>query len=377
MRILFVSANPHWTARLDLGDEMRELLNSLRGQEIDLMMLPAAQSEDLKVAVASNNIDILHFSGHATEQDGILLRDKDGMEQAVSGSELRQLIEGGEIKLAFLNACNTEATAKAIENSVDAVIGTTEKLDDEAAKKMTKVFYSVLSGGGSIEQSFDEATKTILDDGFENVYMRSGDAADRSLLSSPGSDESAVKIKGQTYYDKYFFINYLDEQIRNLKGRVTLNRVIFWILFVLGVTFFAWLWTLGAEDEVDLKLLVDIIGEDRIDHYIGKPYLDSMIAIGAGIPVLLSFLQSRLTLNANQALKSLMQMKEMAKASENLTPELQDRLQKIVDQCIRGADRNYQPLIDWYGFFQKFRLFAQKVSNQFLGLFGKERSQQT
>ena len=143
MRILFVSANPHWTSRLDLGDEMRELLHSLRGQEIELMMLPATQPEDLKVAITSNEIDILHFSGHATGQDGILLRDKDGMERAISGSELRELIEGEAIKLAFLNACSTAATAKAIENSVGAVIGTTAPLDDEAAKKMTKVFYSV------------------------------------------------------------------------------------------------------------------------------------------------------------------------------------------------------------------------------------------
>lgn len=368
MRILFVSVNPHWTARLDLGDEMRVLLHSLRRQEIDLMMLPAAQPEDLKVAVGGNNIDILHFSGHTTEQDGILSRDKDG-------TELRQLIEGREIKLAFLNACNTEITAKAIENSVGAVIGTTATLDGDAAKKMTKVFYSELSGGGSIEQSFREATKTILDDGFENVYMHSGRAAGRSLLTRPSSDEPTVKIKGQTYYDKFFFISYLDEQIRTLRGRVSLNRAIFWVLFACGVTFFAWLWTWDAEDTVDLTLLVNLVGTDRIDQYIGKPYLDSMLAIGAGIPVLLSFLQSRLTLNASQALKSLVQMKELAKASEDLTPELQNRLQKIVDQCIRGADRDYQPLVNWYGFFQKFRPFTEKVSDLFLALLGKKRNQ--
>ena len=80
MRILFVSANPDWTPRLDLLDELRELKQSLKGKKYFLELLPAAQPEDLKDAIDSSDddIDILHFTGHGTKQDGLLFRQSDG-----------------------------------------------------------------------------------------------------------------------------------------------------------------------------------------------------------------------------------------------------------------------------------------------------------
>ena len=50
MRILFVSANPDWTPRLDLLDELRELKQSLKGKKYFLELLPAAQPEHEKKA---------------------------------------------------------------------------------------------------------------------------------------------------------------------------------------------------------------------------------------------------------------------------------------------------------------------------------------
>lgn len=350
VKLLFVSSNPHWTERLDLGDEMRELLHSLRGQDIELMPLPAARLEDLEVAVTTNDIDVLHFSGHATASDGIILRDEDGMEVAMSGAELSQLIKDKNIKLAFLNACSTEATANAIKDNVDAVIGTNNPLDDRAAKKMTKVFYSELGSGHTIDEAFDEATESITKDGLKSVYMHTGNATAKPLLSEASSEKSGVRIKNQTYYDKYFFISYLDEQIRNLQGRVQLNRFIFRTMLVLGAAFLAAMWIFGVDKSA---LFVNFFGQERIDTYVGKPYLDSLIAVGAAIPILLASFQNRLTIHSNQEIRSLTQTKELVKSSENLTPELQTRMRVVMDQCIRGADKNYQPKIDWYEVFDK------------------------
>lgn len=349
VKLLFVSSNPHWTERLDLGDEMRELLHSLRGQEIELMPLPAAQREDLEVAVTTNDIDVLHFSGHATASDGIILRDEDGMEVAMSGAELSQLIEDKNIKLAFLNACSTEATANAIKDNVDAVVGTTNPLDDRAAKKMTKVFYSELGGGHSIDEAFDEAADSIDKDGLKNVYMHTGSATAKPLLSKASSEKQGVRIKNQAHYDKYFFISYLDDQIRDLKGRVSLNRWIFRAMLVAGAAFLAYIW---IRDFDKLALLVNIFGQNRIDAYVGKPYLDSLIAIGAAIPILLSFFQNRMSVHSKQEIRSLTQMKELAKAAENLSPDMQTRLQVLMDQCIRGADKDYRPRFDWFRIFE-------------------------
>lgn len=350
VKLLFVSSNPHWTQRLDLGDEMRELLNSLRGQDVELIPLPAAQREDLEVAVTANDVDVLHFSGHATASEGIILRDEDGMEVSMSGSELRQLIQNKDIKLAFLNACSTEETANAIKDDVGAVIGTTNPLDDRAARKMTKVFYSELGTGHTIDEAFDEAADSITKEGLDNVYMHTGTSTAQSLLSRDQSDEASVRIKNQAHYDKYFFISYLDEQIRNLQGSVQLNRFIIRTMLVLGAVFLAAMWKFGVDGSA---LFIDFFGQKRIDTYVGKPYLDSLIAVGTAIPILLASFQNRLTIHSNQEIRSLTQTKELVKSSENLTPELQTRVQVVMDQCIRGADKDYKPKIDWYEVFEK------------------------
>ena len=159
-----------------------------------------------------------------------------------------------------------------------------------------------------------------------------------------------MRIKNQTYYDKYFFISYLDEQIRNLQGRVQLNRFIFRTMLVLGAAFLAAMWIFGVDKSA---LFVNFFGQERIDTYVGKPYLDSLIAVGAAIPILLASFQNRLTIHSNQEIRSLTQTKELVKSSENLTPELQTRMRVVMDQCIRGADKNYQPKIDWYEVFDK------------------------
>lgn len=359
LRILFVSSNPHWTERLDLGDEMRELLHSLRGRDVELTPLPAARREDLEIAVTANEIDVLHFSGHATERDGIILRDEDGMEEAVSATELRELLKDKKIRLAFLNACTTEATANEISQHVGAVIGTKKPLDDRAAKKMTKVFYSELGAGRTIDDAFREATESVINDGLENVYVHAGDETNNPLTSDAPSEDARVKIKNQAYFDKYFFISYIDEQIRNLKGRVALNRWIFRALLAAGAAFVAYIWIW----EIDIwALLVNIFGEERIDTYYGKPYLDSLIAIGAGIPILLSFFQNRLSIHSNTELRSLSQMKELARATEDLSPDMQTRLQKLMDQCISGADKGYEPLVDWYRLFESLDKSVAKAT---------------
>jgi hypothetical protein len=358
MRILFISANPKWEDRLELGDELRTLLGSLKGRDVDLMLLPAAQPEDLRVALGSADIDVVHFSGHA-EEEGILLRDSDGYAQQVSGSELRNLLQDNGVKLAVLNACSTKATAEEIEETVGAVIGTTKKLDDRAANKLTKVLYASLGTGQSIDAAFNEATETIEHAKLPNVYIRAGKDVDALLFPEKADEDGKVRIEGQAPYDKFFYISYLDEQIRNLTGRVRLNRALFWILLAVGLVAGLWLW---IDTPVAIKDVWSYVTEPKNwDKVFGAPLLDSLLALGAGVPALVSFFQARLLMQGNQELRSLKQMRELAKAFEDLTPDLQGRLQKILDQSISGADKNYEPLLDWFRISEKIIRFGARI----------------
>ena len=363
MRILFISANPKWEDRLELGDELRTLLGSLKGRDVDLMLLPAAQPEDLKIALGSASIDVVHFSGHA-EEEGILLRDSEGFARQVPGAELRDLFQDGNIKLAVLNACSTKATAAEIEEAVGAVIGTTEPLDDRAAKKLTKVLYAALGTGQSIDTAFHEATETIEKAQLPNVYVQSGKGVDASLFDGAATGDGEVRIEGQAPYDKFFYISYLDEQIRNLTGRVRLNRLVFWVLLVVGLYVCYRLWftmpvTIGEVGEYVSK-------PENWDDIFGTPLLDSLLALGAGIPALISFFQSRLMIYGNRELRALSQLRELARASGDLTPELRGRLQKILDQSISGADKGYQPLVDWFRISEKVIRFGAGLRDKLL-----------
>lgn len=365
MRVLFVCSNPTWTARLDLGDEMREILSSLKGQDVKFMLLPAAQRLDLKTAIASNDIDILHFSGHATKEEGIILRDEDGMEDPVAGTELKDLLTNVDypVKLTVLNACNTQETAAKIQGSVGAVISTKKELKDTSAKKMTRVLYSQLCAGKTVEQACETAREFVREDSAEyDVYKLEGARTADALFDKP-SDEAAenaeIKIEGKSTYDKYFFISYLDEQIRDIMKRKLFNRRAFLSLLVLGSAFFVML-MFQYELAVELYHFVKVsfLGPENhaalVDQYLKKPYLDSMIAIGAAIPALMAFFQNRLVIHGDRNLKSLQQMKELAKASEELPRELQDRLQTILDQCIRGADQE-TGTSSWFDFLKVFQ----------------------
>ena len=369
MRVLFVCSNPTWTRRLDLGDEMREIMTSLKGQNVKLMLLPAAQRLDLKTAIASNDIDILHFSGHATEKEGIILRDEVGDEAPVSGEELQEWLAKTDspIKLIVLNACSTKATAAKILDSVDSVIFTKKALNDNAAKKMTRVLYSQLCDGKSVEDACTTAREFIQETSPElDVYDLDGARKADGLFDKPSEEDAAkatISIEGKSTYDKYFFISYLDEQIRDITKRKKFNQLAFWVSMAFATAFFA---ILMFKHELAAQVIefikVSFLGDKRVDDfvnlYLHKPYLDSMIAVGAAIPALLSFFHTRLAIHGDERLNSLQQMKELVKASDELPAELQDKLQKILDQCIRGADKEPP---NWFGFLKAFQTQSETI----------------
>jgi len=330
------------------------------------------------MAVTSTPVKILHFCGHATKEEGIILRDERGLEDPVKLETL--LAKGDPIKLVVLNACNTETTAQAIRGSVDNVIYTTRELKDDAGKLMTRVLYSELRSGKLVKDAFDAAAVAIDEAGFnagheEPCYKIDDKVPNTKIFDKPKESKAdqptapTIQVENKPTYDKFFFVNYLDEQIRDLKGRLMLTLAQAIVLGLIGVGLagvFAFLFFYKPDSAADTlqTAVINILGEDRLMQlyqlYLGKPYLDSMLAVGAAFPAVLSFLHANLMMSGNRELRSLEQMKELAKASDTLPMETQERLQKIMDQCISGADEDYQPF-DWYGRLSKYRLFKRYV----------------
>lgn len=308
MRILFVSANPKWTDRLELADELRVLQQSLKGLKAELTLLPAAQPEDLEAAIKDGPIHIVHFSGHA-EETGILLRDSEGFPKEVPGAELRSLFRDKGIKLAVLNACNTENTANELADTVDTIIATTEKVDDRAAKKLTKVLYAALAAGETLGNAYARATQSIDKAELPNVYTTAGDGGDASFSDmAPGEPE--VDAESKKNFDQHFFVNYLDEQITSLERNVQINRVVLFGLLGLGAMMLLFgyvehLWNAGSAWKTvwnDIRTFFHSLFGSLTESYehSEKPLLDWLLAVGEGIPLVIASLQHRFCVHGNE-----------------------------------------------------------------------------
>ncbi len=368
MRILFVSANPHWTARLDLADELRSMQKSLAGTDARVTLLPAAQLEDLKTAIRENQFDIVHFSGHATKERGLLFRKPDGEKDEVSPAALRELLRDHNIKLAVLNACDTDTTAAGIRGFVSAVIGTTRALDDRAAKLMTKVLYAELARGRSVRQAYDEAKRQISEGDLENVYtpdLAVAEDADESISFKPSSAAGEKPgPEGKTDFDRYFYVSYLDEQISVLDRNIKINKYVFWALIALGIgmLLFDWGQHIAAQNpegpwEVVKRIFADIgnflllalqaLVGDAIGSDTDTPFLDWLTAVGQMAPIAIASLQYRWCLHGLEEKREMKALRELVEGSEELDQEVMDRLHKILDQSLRNANTEFRDLREY------------------------------
>ncbi len=162
MHILFVSANSA-NAYMDIEREHRTLQKLVETGDHSLRVLPAAEVTDLREALRTNGknkgFDVLHFSGHATEEEGLHMRGEGRRKEVLSGETLKEFLKGSEVKLVVLNACHSEALAVSLSEVVPAAIGTTRKIRDVVARRFTRHFYSALKDNATVKEAFEAALK--------------------------------------------------------------------------------------------------------------------------------------------------------------------------------------------------------------------------
>lgn len=144
MRIILVSANCA-DAYIDIEREHRTLQKLTESFGHSLYTLPAAEMDDVRNVLSTSrrftSFDVLHFCGHATQEDGLHLRGKNRRKAFLRDETLTTLLAGSTIRLVVLNACSSESLAVSLSEVVPSVIGTTRKVRDVAARKFTRDFY--------------------------------------------------------------------------------------------------------------------------------------------------------------------------------------------------------------------------------------------
>jgi len=163
MKILFLAANPEETTRLRLRDELNKIDSSLQkagvADKFQLIHKWAVDSTALRRDLLDEKPDIVHFSGHGTGTEGLVLVGQDGKPKPATGDALGNLfkIVNGikPVRCVLLNACYAEEQANAIYQHIDNVIGMRSEVKDDAAIAFATGFYDGLGRRLPIKTAFE------------------------------------------------------------------------------------------------------------------------------------------------------------------------------------------------------------------------------
>jgi hypothetical protein len=171
VKILFLSANPKNITHIRLDEEVREVDEKIRMGEFrdQLALIPhfAVRPGDLMQTLLRHKPHILHFSGHGSATEGIVLEDNNGRTQLVSTDALAGLFRTikDNLRIVLLNACYSAVQAEGISQIVDFTIGMNKAIGDHSAIVFSAAFYQGLAFGRSVKESFELGITALMLEG--------------------------------------------------------------------------------------------------------------------------------------------------------------------------------------------------------------------
>lgn len=185
IRILFLSANPWTTSRILVDEEAREIFERLQeGPYRDIFELhkhAAIRPIDLQRLLMMYEPHIVHFSGHGSKRQKIILGGTPGRGKEVDRQGLAEVLAlyKHHLRLVFLNACFTNVQARSLSEVIDYAVGTGRGIGDKAGVAFAGAFYRALGFGKSVKAAFESAkaelslTKMPRTKGIE-LFVRNG-----------------------------------------------------------------------------------------------------------------------------------------------------------------------------------------------------------
>ncbi|MBW4564607.1 MAG: CHAT domain-containing protein [Mojavia pulchra JT2-VF2] len=206
--ILVLAASPVDEARLRLDVEVREIEEGLRRSkyrdQIKLQPRSAVRINDLRRALLDVEPQIVHFCGHGVDE-GLIFEDEQGKSKLVNTEALANLFElfAGRVECIVLNACYSEAQAKAMIGHVGYVIGMSKAIGDKAAINFSVGFYDALGGGRTVEDAYKFGCNAIQLQGIPehltpvikiNTALKAAFGATQTTTFTPKPAKPAPKI---------------------------------------------------------------------------------------------------------------------------------------------------------------------------------------
>ena len=192
LKILMAIAAPSDREGLKLQRECEELRQELRSHgklhpyntphnapEIQLSILQQPDREELTRALEHNHYQVLHYAGHSsfgTEGGQLyLVSNKTGLAEPLGGDDLAGLLANNGVQLAVFNSCRgayaaTDAVGASERNlseasiarGIPAVLAMAERIPDEVALTLSRLFYRNLSQGHPVDVSLNRARQGLI-----------------------------------------------------------------------------------------------------------------------------------------------------------------------------------------------------------------------
>ena len=206
IKILFLAANPKSTDPLALDEEIRAIEQKIRATEhrdsLELISKWAVRPDDVIQALNEHKPHVVHFSGHGSEENEILLVGNNGEEKPVTASALRALFSTlkDNVRLVIFNACYARTQAEAVAEVIDCAIGMNKAIGDDAAIVFAGSFYRGLGFGRSLQEAFDQGKVAIMLEGIpeentpELLVRENVDPTKIVLVEDSTADESARAV---------------------------------------------------------------------------------------------------------------------------------------------------------------------------------------
>ncbi|MGB7272750.1 MAG: CHAT domain-containing protein [Geitlerinemataceae cyanobacterium] len=188
LRILMAIAAPGDRDRLKLHQEAEDLKRELRGKsdgslwDIDLTILEHPDRAQVAQALEQGQYQVFHYAGHSNPgADGgtiDLVNQRHGLRETLTGKELAGLLANNGIQIAVFNSCrgaytdDTEMSAAgggernlaeaSVKQGIPAVLAMAERIPDEVALNLTRLFYRNLKQGNSVDLSLSRARQGLI-----------------------------------------------------------------------------------------------------------------------------------------------------------------------------------------------------------------------
>lgn len=194
--VLFIASNPLDTPQLRLDEEAREIQEMIRKStyrdSVNFTTRWAARPTDILQAINELNPDVIHFSGHGSDTDELVLQDNNGGAKLVSLEAIVQVImaTSDRIRLVYFNTCYSYSQAETVVSHVEAAIGMNTSIGDDAARVFAAQFYSAIGFGVSIKRAFEQAKAALMLEGIKEentpeLYIQDTLNSDEIILVHP------------------------------------------------------------------------------------------------------------------------------------------------------------------------------------------------